>query len=286
MYRKVNLLFGDLVKVTPSSKIVGDMAMFLVKNNLEPEDVFTQGEDLAFPESVVGFFKGMIGQPYQGFPEELQKIILKGQQPITCRPGELLEPADFEAERATAAAKVGHPVSDKDLMSYMMYPAVWTEFDKHRQEFSDVSVIPTPVFFYGLEPGQETSIEIQPGKTLIIKLNAVGGVQPDGTRQIYFELNGNARSVTVRDQSVQGDESSREKADKSNPKHVGAPMPGKVLKLNVKPGDSVKAGDILVVTEAMKMETNVKAKEDGTVAEVRCKEAGKVEKEELLIVMA
>jgi len=286
MYHKVNVLFGDLVKVTPSSKIVGDMAMFLVKNNLEPEDVFTQGEDLAFPESVVGFFKGMIGQPYQGFPKELQKIILKGAEPITCRPGELLEPMDFEAERAAAAAKVRHPVNDKDLMSYLMYPNVYVEFDKHKQEFSDVSVIPTPIFFYGLEPGQETSIEIQPGKTLIIKLNAVGSIQPDGTRQIYFELNGNARSVTVRDQSVQSETSSHEKADKSNPKQVGAPMPGKVLKVNVKSGDQVKAGDILAVTEAMKMETNIKAKEDATVAEVRCKEGDKVEKEELLFVMA
>jgi pyruvate carboxylase len=286
MYHKVNLMFGDLVKVTPSSKIVGDMAMFLVKNNLEPEDVYAPGADLAFPESVVGFFKGMIGQPYLGFPKELQKIILKGEQPITCRPGDLLEPADFEAERAKVAAKVGHPVDDKDLMSYIMYPTVFTEYDKQRQEFSDVSVVPTPIFFYGLEPGQETSIEIQPGKTLIVKLNAIGRIQSDGTRQIYFELNGNARSVRVRDHSVQSDEAAREKADKLNPKHIGAPMPGKVLKLNVKAGDAVKAGDILVVTEAMKMETNIKAKEDATVAEVHCKEGGKVEKEELIIVMA
>ncbi|MBU5635240.1 pyruvate carboxylase [Geomonas sp. Red69] len=286
MYHKVNLLFGDVVKVTPSSKVVGDMAMFLVKNNLEPEDVFAPDADLAFPESVVGFFKGMIGQPYQGFPKELQKIILKGQEPITCRPGELLEPADFERERAAAEAKVGHPVNDEELMSYMMYPSVYVEYAKHRQEFSDVSVIPTPIFFYGLEPGQETSIELQPGKTLIVKLNAIGKTQPDGTKKIYFELNGNARSVTVRDQSVQSDEAGHEKADKSNPKHVGAPMPGKVIKLNVKVGDAVKAGDILAVTEAMKMETNIKAKEDGTVAEVKCKEGGKVEKEELLFVMA
>jgi pyruvate carboxylase len=286
MYHKVNLMFGDLVKVTPSSKIVGDMAMFLVKNNLEPKDVFKEGSDLAFPESVVGFFKGMIGQPYQGFPQELQKIILKGEEPISCRPGELLEPADFEKERGHAAAKVGHPVSDKELLSYILYPNVFTEFDKFSQEFSDISVIPTPIFFYGLEPGQETSIEIQPGKTLIIKLNAVGRVQLDGTRQIYFELNGNARSVTVRDQAVQSDASVRERADQANPKHVGAPMPGKVLKLNVKPGDLIKLGDILAVTEAMKMETNIKAKEDGSVAEVRCKEGSKVEKEELLIVMA
>jgi pyruvate carboxylase len=286
MYRKVNMLFGDLIKVTPSSKIVGDMAMFLVKNNLQPEDVFTPGQDLAFPESVVGFFKGMIGQPYQGFPRELQKIILKGEEPITCRPGELLEPVDFEAERANASAKVGHPVNDKELMSYLMYPNVFTEFDRHKQEYSDVSVIPTPIFFYGLQPGQETSIEIQPGKTLIIKLNAIGEIQPDGNRQIYFELNGNSRSVLVRDQSVQSETSSRDKADKSNPKQVGAPMPGKVLKVNVKAGDQVKAGDILAVTEAMKMETNIKAREDGTVAELRCKEGDKVEKEDLLFVMA
>ncbi|MBJ6726463.1 pyruvate carboxylase [Geomesophilobacter sediminis] len=286
MYHQVNNMFGDLVKVTPSSKIVGDMAMFLVKNNLQPEDVYTQGADLAFPESVVGFFKGMIGQPYQGFPEELQKVILKGEEPITCRPGDLLEPIDFEAERAKAAAKVGHPVNDKDLMSFLMYPSVYTEFDKQRQEFSDISVIPTPIFFYGLEPGQETSIEIQPGKTLIIKLNAIGRTQADGTKQVYFELNGNARSVTVRDNSIKADQATHEKADKSNPKHVGAPMPGKVLKVNVAAGAAVKAGDILVVTEAMKMETNVKAKEDGTVAEVRCKEGGQVEKEELIVVMA
>ncbi|WP_306537131.1 pyruvate carboxylase [Geobacter sp.] len=286
MYHKVNLLFGDIVKVTPSSKVVGDMAMFLVKNNLDVQDVFTQGSELAFPESVVGMFKGMLGQPYQGWPQELQKIVLKGEEPITCRPGELLEPVDFDEERLKVEEKVGHPVDDKSLMSYILYPHVYPEFHKHRHEYSDTSVIPTPIFFYGLEPGQETSIEIEPGKTLILKLNAIGKVHPDGTRHIFFELNGNARSVVVRDQSVQTDEAVREKADKGNAKHVGAPMPGKVLKLNVKAGDEVKAGDVLMVTEAMKMETNIKAKEDGTVAEVKFKEGDKVEKEDLLIVMA
>ncbi|HTG82456.1 MAG TPA: pyruvate carboxylase [Geobacteraceae bacterium] len=286
MYHKVNLLFGDIVKVTPSSKVVGDMAMFLVKNNLQPEDVFTKGDELTFPESVVGMFKGMIGQPYQGFPEELQKIVLKGEEPITCRPGELLEPADLEAERAKVEAKVGHPVDDKRLMSYVLYPHVYPEFDKHRQDYSDTSVIPTPIFFYGLEPGQETSIDIEPGKTLIIKLNAIGRVHPDGTRHIYFELNGNARSVVVRDNSIVTEQVARVKADKGNAKQVGAPMPGKVLKLNVKSGDEVKAGDILMVTEAMKMETNIKAKEDGKIAEVLFKEGEKVEKEDLVIVLA
>src|SRR6185369_16039372 len=166
------------------------------------------------------------------------------------------------------------------------YPNVYPEFDRHRLQYSDTSVIPTPIFYYGLEPGQETSLDIEPGKTLIIKLNAIGRVQPDGTRQVYFELNGNARSVTVRDQSVQTDEAVRVKADKGNAKHAGAPMPGKVLKLNVKPGDVVKAGDILMVTEAMKMETNIKAKEDGTIDEVKFKEGDKVEKDDLLMTFA
>jgi pyruvate carboxylase len=285
MYHKVNLLFGDIIKVTPSSKMVGDMAMFLVKNNMDVDDVFTRGEELTFPESVVGFFKGMIGQPYQGFPEELQKIILKGEEPITCRPGELLEPVDFEAERANVEAKVHHPVDDKRLMSYLLYPHIYPEFDRHLQMYSDTSVIPTPIFFYGLEPGQETSVEIERGKTLIIKLNAIGRVHPDGTRHIYFELNGFARSVIVRDNAAVTTEVVRDKADKANPRHIGAPMPGKVLKLNVKAGAEVKGGDILIVTEAMKMETNIKAKEDGKIAEVRCKEGESVEKEDLLIVM-
>jgi pyruvate carboxylase len=285
MYHKVNLLFGDIVKVTPSSKVVGDMAMFLVKNNLQPEDVFTKGDELTFPESVVGMFKGMLGQPYQGWPEELQKIILKGEQPITCRPGELLEPVDFDLEREKLEEKVGHKIDDKALISAILYPNVYPEFDKHRQLYSDTSVIPTPIFFYGLEPGQETSLDIEAGKTLIIKLNAIGRVQADGTRQVYFELNGNARSVNVRDLSAASDEKEREKAEKGNPKHLGAPMPGKVIKLAVKAGDLVKVGDILMVTEAMKMETSIKAKEDGVVAEVKFKEGEKVEKEDLLIVM-
>ncbi|ACM21837.1 pyruvate carboxylase [Geotalea daltonii FRC-32] len=286
MYHRVNLLFGDIVKVTPSSKVVGDMAMFLVKNNMDVDDVYIKGDDLTFPESVVGMFKGMIGQPYQGFPRELQRIILKGEEPITCRPGELIEPADFDEERLKAEAKVGRPVDDKGLISYILYPHVFPEFDKHRQEYSDTSVIPTPIFFYGLEPGQETAIDIEPGKTLIIKLNAIGRVHPDGTRHIFFELNGDARQVTVRDQTAITDEVSREKADKGNSLHIGAPMPGKVLKVNVKSGDGVSAGDVLMVTEAMKMETNVKAKEDGKIAQVKFKEGDKIEKDDLLIVLA
>lgn len=286
MYRKVNLLFGDLIKVTPSSKVVGDMAMFLVKNGLEPEDLFTErGVDLAFPESVVGLAKGMLGQPYQGFPKRLQEIILRGADPITHRPGELLEPADLDAERRKAEERTGRKVDDRALASWLLYPNVLPELTRHLDEYSDTSVIPTPVFFYGLEPGQETTIEIEPGKTLIVRLVTVGKLQPDGTRELFFELNGEGRNVTVRDQSALSGGATRAKAERGNPAHVAAPMPGKVLKVLVKPGDEVKAGAVLMVTEAMKMETNVKAKADCKVAEVKFKEGDKVEKEDLIIVL-
>jgi pyruvate carboxylase len=286
MYRKVNLLFGDLIKVTPSSKVVGDMAMFLVKNDLQPEDLFGEkGKELAFPESVIGLAKGMLGQPYGGFPRRLQEVILRGAEPITHRPGELLEPADLEAERKRAADKTGAPVDDRALASWLLYPNVYPDLVRHRDEYSDTSVVPTPVFFYGLEPGQETTVEIEPGKTLIVRLVTIGKLQSDGTRELYFELNGEGRAVTVRDQAAASGSAVRVKADKGNAAQVGAPMPGKVLKVNVKPGDAVKAGAVLMVTEAMKMETNIKAKADCKVAEVKFKEGDKVEKEDLLLVL-
>jgi len=285
MYRKVNDMFGDLVKVTPSSKIVGDMAMFMVQNNLEPVDVFERGAELTFPQGVVDFFKGMIGQPHGGFPYELQKIILKGEQPLTCRPGELLEPVDFAAKKQELEKKLEHTVSDRDVLSAVLYPGVFEEFDRHRQEYSDTSFMPTPVFFYGLDVGDEVTVDIEAGKTLIVKLNAIGKVHEDGTRNIYFELNGEPRQVMVKDLSVESDEASHEKADPGNSKHVGAPMPGKVFKVAVAVGDEVKEGDTLVTTEAMKMETNVKSKRDGVVKEVLFKEGDQVDQGDLLVVL-
>jgi pyruvate carboxylase len=263
------------------------MAMFLVKNGLEPEDLFGEkGKDLAFPESVLGLARGMLGQLHGGFPERLRKVLLKDQAPITRRPGELLEPADLEAERQKASQRIGGYVDDKALVSWLLYPNVWPELVKHRDEYSDTSVVPTPVFLYGLEPGQETTIEIEAGKTLMVRLVAIGRLEKDGTRDLIFELNGEGRTITVRDQSAGQGGVQRPKADRGNPAHVGAPMPGKVLKVNVKPGDQVKAGAVLIVTEAMKMETNVKAKADCAVAEVKFKEGDKVEKEDLLVVLA
>jgi pyruvate carboxylase len=286
MYRRVNLLLGDVVKVTPSSKVVGDLAMFLMKNDVEPEEILEKGKDLAFPESVVGMMKGMLGQPHQGWPPELQRLVLKGEEPITCRPGELLEPADLEQARRDAAERAGQPISDTQLVSWLLYPQVTVELLRHQQEYSDTSVLPTPQFFYGLEVGHETTFEIAPGKTLIVRLANVGPLAKDGTREVYFEVNGESRAVTVRDASAAKDGAARAKAEKGNARHLGAPMPGRVVKLAVKPGDEVKAGQLLLVTEAMKMETSVKAKADATVAEVRFKEGQKVDKEDLLLVFA
>ncbi len=285
MYRRVNLLFGDIVKVTPSSKVVGDMAMYLVKNGLTPDDVLRRGSELSFPESVVGMFKGMLGQPHGGWPPGLQEIVLKGEQPIHVRPGELLEPADLAAARQRAEERVGHPVGDEGLVSWLLYPGVYAELERHRATYSDTSVLPTRHFLYGLDQGQEVSIEIEPGKTLIVKLVTVGPVAKDGTREVFFELNGEGRTVLVRDEK-EAREEARAKAEPGNASHVGAPMPGKIVKLSVRPGQAVKAGQVLLVTEAMKMETSVKAKRDGEVLEVKLAEGAKVEKEDLLVVLA
>ncbi len=284
MYRKVNDMFGDLVKVTPSSKIVGDMAMFMIQNNLEPEDVMERGHELTFPQGVIDFFKGMIGQPHGGFPPELQKIILKGEEPLTCRPGELLEPVDFKARKKELEKKLGHKVSEREVLSAVLYPGVFEEFARFRQRYSDTSVLPTPVFFYGLEVGDEVTIDIQEGKTLIIQLNAIGKVHADGTRNIYFELNGMPRSAVVKDLSVETEDVSRVKADPDDDKQVGAPMPGKVFKVLVAVGDEVKEGATLLSTEAMKMETNVKAAQAGKIKEILFAEGAQVDQGDLLVV--
>jgi pyruvate carboxylase len=286
MYRKVNEMFGDLVKVTPSSKIVGDMALFMVQNDLAPEDVMQRGHELTFPQGVIDFFKGMIGQPHGGFPKELQKIILKDEEPLTCRPGELLEPIDFKAKKVELEKKLEHEVSERDVLSAVLYPGVYEEFDRFRQEYSDTSVLSTPVFFYGLEVGDEVAIDIQEGKTLIIKLNAIGRVHEDGTRNIYFELNGMPRSAVVKDLAVETETVDRVKADPGDEHQVGAPMPGKVFKLLVKVGDKVKEGDVVLSTEAMKMETNVKAKKDGVIKELLFKEGDQVQQGDLLVLLA
>ncbi|MFJ5791480.1 pyruvate carboxylase [Lysinibacillus sp. NPDC093197] len=268
MYSRVNLLFGDIVKVTPSSKVVGDMALFMVQNDLNEETVISRGQTIDFPDSVIELFQGYIGQPHGGFPEELQKVVLKEREPITVRPGELLQPVNFEQLEEVLADKLNRPVTKKDILAYALYPKVFEEYAKTVESFGNISVLDTPTFLYGLKLGEEIEVEIEKGKTLIIKLVSIGEPQHDGTRVMYFELNGQSRELVIQDMTVEVDGSIALKADPSNPNQIGATMPGTVLKVVVSKGSPVKRGDHLLITEAMKMETTVQAPKDGIVKEV------------------
>ncbi|WP_022792658.1 pyruvate carboxylase [Marinococcus halotolerans] len=283
MYRRVNDMFGDVVKVTPSSKIVGDMALYMVQNDLTEEDVYDNGQNLDFPDSVVEFFQGYLGQPHQGFPEKLQKIILKDRTPITNRPGENLEPVDFKAIEEELFNTLDRPVTSHDMISYAMYPKVYMEFEQFRQSFSDVSVLDTPTFFYGLELGETVEVEIEKGKTLIVKLISVSEPDETGHRNVYFELNGQSREVVIKDKNAKVDANVRPKVDKSNPNQIGATMPGTVLKTSVKEGDEVAKGDQLMITEAMKMETTVQAPFDGKIKGVYVGNNEPIESGDLLL---
>lgn len=283
MYSRVNLLFGDIVKVTPSSKVVGDMALFMVQNELDEQSVLTRGQTIDFPDSVIEFFQGYLGQPHGGFPEALQKVVLKDREAITVRPGELLEPIHFEQLEAMLEDKLNRPVTKKDILAYALYPKVFEEYAKTVESFGDISVLDTPTFLYGLKLGEEIEVEIEKGKTLIIKLVSIGEPQHDGTRVIYFELNGQSRELVIQDMTVEVDGSLALKADPSNPNQIGATMPGTVLKVVVSKGSQVKRGDHLLITEAMKMETTVQAPKDGIVKEVYASAGDAISTGDLLI---
>ena len=283
MYAEVNKLFGDIVKVTPTSKVVGDMTQFMLANNLTPEMVLDPKREIAFPESVVEFFEGKLGQPPGGFPEGLQKKVLRGRKPFTHRPGVTLPPADFDAIRGDLEKKLGRKPSDRDLNSHLMYPKVFADFVEHQRKFSDTSILPTRTFFYGMEPGEEVSVDIEPGKTLIIKFLTVGDAHEDGRRQVFFELNGQPRDVTVTDRTVAKAEGGRVKAEPGNPLHVAAPMPGAVVTVVVSGGEEVAAGQKLLTLEAMKMETTLYAERTGKIAEVLAQPHTQVEAGDLLV---
>jgi pyruvate carboxylase len=282
-YAKVNALFGDIVKVTPSSKVVGDMALFLVANNLEPEDTLDPSRELAFPESVVEFFEGRLGQPPGGFPRELQERVLKGRPPLTRRPGANLPDADLEAARDKAAAFLGTPATSRDALSYLIYPRVFPDLAAHQRAYSDTSILPTPMFFFGPDPDAENLVEIEPGKTLIVKLLAVGEPHADGKRTVFFELNGQPREIVVADRSLASAVREAPKADPADPNQVGAPLPGLVVGVGVNPGDAVRKGQKLLSIEAMKMETTLYAERPGRVEEVLAVVGRQVEAGELLI---
>jgi pyruvate carboxylase len=283
MYAEVNRLFGDIVKVTPTSKVVGDMTLFMVANNLSPKDVLDPTREIAFPESVVEFFEGKLGLPPGGFPPGLQAKVLRGKKPLTDRAGATLPPADFAAARKQLEGKLDRPATDQDVVSYLLYPKVFTEFADHQAKYSDVGVLPTPVFFYGMQKGDEVSVEIEPGKVLIIKFLTVGDPHEDGKRLVFFELNGQPREVLVQDRSLGAVVSTRAKAEAGNPRHVAAPMPGSVVAVVVGVGEQVAAGQKLLTMEAMKMETTLYAERAGTVAEVLVRPGTQVEGGDLLV---
>jgi pyruvate carboxylase len=285
-YAAVNRLFGDIIKVTPTSKVVGDLAIFMVTNDLTPEDILDPEKDIAFPESVVEFFHGDLGLPPGGFPEELQRKVLKGKEPLRVRPGQVLPPTDLREARAEVEKKVRRSVSDRELASYLMYPKVFVDFAEHQRVYGDVSVLPTPAFFYGLEHDEELAIEIERGKTLIIRFLAVGDADAEGRRPIYFELNGQPREVKILDRALAPSGAAKRKAEEGNPSHVAAPMPGMVVSLSVSKGQKVARGDRLLSIEAMKMETAVFADRTGTVEEILVSAGTQVDTKDLLILLA
>ena len=268
MYRRVNFLFGDIVKVTPSSKVVGDMALYMVQNDLDEQSIIEQGYKLDFPESVVSYFKGEIGQPVNGFNKKLQDIILKGQQPLTERPGEYLKPVDFEEIREELVAKNYGKVTEQDVISYVLYPKVFDQFIQTREQYGNLSLLDTPTFFFGMRNGETVEIEIENGKRLIIKLETISEADENGTRTIYYVMNGQARRIKIKDENIKTNANVKPKANKTNPNHIGAQMPGSVTEVKVSVGDEVKVNQPLLITEAMKMETTIQAPFNGVIKKV------------------
>jgi len=283
-YSEVNQLFGDIVKVTPSSKVVGDMCMFLVTRGIKAADVPSlKPGSLDFPESVIDMLAGGLGQPDGGWPADVQKVVLGNRKATTMRPGELADPIDIEATRTELTAKLGRPATEDDLYSHLMYPQVFADFTAFRTRYDDLSGLPTPAFFYGLQIGEEIEIEIDTGKILIIKLISIGEADSTGRRALFYELNGMPRESVVLDNSLKSVSiAARQKGESGNPAHACAPMPGMVTEICVTPGEAVKAGDKLIILEAMKMLTTVSAGADGLVSEILVKKGERVDSDDLL----
>ena len=287
MYADVNQLFGDIVKVTPSSKVVGDMAQYLVSNNLTVQDVLERGDTISFPQSVVSFFKGDLGQPVGGFPKDLQKLILKDEKPYTDRPNAHLEPIDFEKEyeafRKIFEKDLSRPLKITDFLSYKLYPKVFTDSYNKHLKYDNLMNLPTKNFFYGMEIGEEIIVELDKGKTLLITLDSVGKPNEDGMVTVYFKVNGQGRSVQIKDESIKIDKVEHLKADKANTKEIGAPLQGLLSTILVKKGDKVTKNQPLFIIEAMKMETTITANEAATVKQLVLNPGVMVNSEDLVI---
>jgi pyruvate carboxylase len=282
-YAEVNELFGDIIKVTPTSKVVGDLTLLMASAGLTREQVLDPDTEVAFPESVVQFFRGELGQPYGGFPQALQRKVLKGAAPLATRAGAALAAVDLGTERARLQQRLPRAVTDDDLATYLLYPRVFGDYARDRLLYGDPAILPTPVFFYGMEPGQEITVDLERGKTLIVRYLATSEPHEDGTRTVFFELNGQPRSVRVRDERQLATRPPQPKAEPGNPQHVGAPMPGVVATVAATPGARVSRGDILLTLEAMKMETAVRAEVAGEVAEVLTRPGQAVDAKDLLV---
>ncbi len=283
-YSVANQLFGDIVKVTPSSKVVGDMAIFMTANNLTAHDVLTRGDSLSFPESVKELMKGILGQPVGGFPEETQRVILKGEAPITGRPNEHLKPIDFDADFKAFQEKYPQCDGFLDYLSYQMYPKVYDDYYKANVQYGNVSIIPTPAFFYGLKENEEILINIEEGKNILVRLLFRSEPDEFGMRTITFELNGQSRQVQVRDRASKVEKQMNAKATKAG--DIGSPLQGRLTRILVKEGDVVKKNQPLFVIEAMKMESIVAAQKEGKVAKVILKEATTVEQDDCVLELA
>ena len=283
-YADVNEMFGDIVKVTPSSKVVGDMALMMVSQGLTRADIEEGSRDIAFPDSVIEMMKGYLGQPPGGWPAKIQKRILKDETPITERPGALLPPEDLEARRAEISDRLGgEEVDDEDLAGYLMYPKVFTDYALKHQDYGPVRTLDTRTFFYGMAPGDSISPEIDPGKTLEIVMQTVGETNEEGEVRVFFELNGQPRTVRVPNRRVKATHVARPKAETGNAAHVGAPMPGAIASVPVQAGARVRSGDLLVTIEAMKMETGLHAERDAVVKAVHVRPGDQVDAKDLLV---
>jgi len=288
MFKKVNEMLGDIVKVTPSSKTVGDLAIFMVQNDLTPENILEKGKGLSFPDSAVAYFQGMMGQPEGGFPAELQKIVLKGEKPITVRPGELLEPEDFDKIKEELRQKHNIEPTMQDILSSALYPKVFDDYLTYLREYGDFSRMGSDIFFHGIKEGETCEIEIADGKILVIKLREIGKMDEDGYVPLHFEVNDSVRVVKIKDKKKAAAKETiiTRMADLTNPLEIGASIPGKVIKILVKPGDKVRVNQEIAIIEAMKMETSVVSLVEGTVESIAVKEGQMVKSGELLITLA
>jgi pyruvate carboxylase len=277
-------MFGDIVKVTPSSKVVGDMALMMVAQGLTRAQVEDPAVDVAFPDSVVDMLKGNLGQPHGGWPEAISKKVLKGEVASTARPGESLPPVDLEATRAKLSEELGgFKIDDEDLNGYLMYPRVFLDYMGRHKAYGPVRTLPTRTFFYGMAPGEEITAEIDAGKTLEIRLQAVADTTDDGDVKVFFELNGQPRVIRVPNRAIKAKTAAKPKAVEGNPSHIGAPMPGSIASVAVTPGQKVNAGDLLLTIEAMKMETGIHADRAAVVKALHVHPGAQIDAKDLLV---